>query len=188
MVGNKSGDRERGVQERILSTLLVEMDGFGIDINYKRENPAESNNRNPKDNNNCDTLKNKNSGVIVIGATNHPHLLDDALKRPGRFDKLIYIPPPDESERVEILKKVTKKMKIHDSINFQRIAELTEFYSGADLKNLCQESGLYALKSTNMTADSIHQSHFESVLNEFRPSLNQKLIDFYESFKNCRNS
>ncbi|KAK6625258.1 hypothetical protein RUM43_005552 [Polyplax serrata] len=173
VVGSKSGDRERGVQERILSTLLVEMDGVGLKVNTKKDVNPDGDRK---------TFQ-SSDGVIVIGATNHPQLLDDALKRPGRFDKLIYIPPPDVSERLKILTTLTSKMPLHDSVNLERLAEVTEFYSGADLKNLCQESGLHALTTTNMTAEEVHQSHFEHVISQFKPSLNEKIISFYESFQ-----
>lgn len=182
VVGSKSGDREQGVQERILSTLLIEMDGIGLKVNMQKDTSLSF-----LANECCEVektySKDQSDGVIIIGATNHPELLDPALKRPGRFDKLIYIPPPNKMERLQILEKLTEKMPLHESVNLKYLAELTEFYSGADLKNLCQECGLYVLNCTNMSANCIHQFHFEQVISKFKPSLNKELIKFYESFE-----
>ncbi|CAG8465126.1 3968_t:CDS:10 [Diversispora eburnea] len=115
--GNSNGFGGDSVQERVLSMLLNEMDGIEIVNN-----------------------------VLVVGATNRPDMLDDALLRPGRFDKLIYIPPPDLVARKEILKIHTSKIPLSDDVDLNVIAEQTEFYSGADLKNLCRESAMIALR------------------------------------------
>lgn len=124
-----------------------------------------------------------NSGIILIGATNRPELIDDALLRPGRFDKLIYVPCPNNYQRLDILKVVTKKIPLDKSVDLKRIAESAECYSGADVKNLCVEAGLHALTVDGMSAKTIRQEHFEYVLKTNRASFDVKSLEFYESFK-----
>lgn len=102
-------------REQTLNQLLIEMDGF----------------------------QNEN-GIIVIGATNRPDMLDGALLRPGRFDRQVYIELPDLSGRKEILDLYAKKIKISANVNLQDIARGTTGFSGADLENLLNEAALHA--------------------------------------------
>lgn len=83
-----------------------------------------------------------NVGVIVIAATNRPDMIDSALLRPGRFDKLLYVPAPNEKERLEILKSVTSSMPLDSSVDLQDLAKRTHLFSGADLSNLSKEVSL----------------------------------------------
>ena len=85
--------------------------------------------------------------VGIIGATNRPDILDEALLRPGRFDRTIEVPNPVKESRSKILKIHTAKMKIDDEIDFDTISELTEGLSGADLKAVCTEAGMFAIRS-----------------------------------------
>lgn len=85
--------------------------------------------------------------VGIIAATNRPDILDDALIRPGRFDRAIEVPLPDKEGRTKILEIHTQKMKIDDEIDFNSISELTEGFSGADLKAICTEAGMFAIRS-----------------------------------------
>ncbi len=85
--------------------------------------------------------------VGIIAATNRPDILDDALIRPGRFDRAIEVPLPDEEGRTKILEIHTKKMKIDEEIDFYSISELTEGFSGADLKAICTEAGMFAIRA-----------------------------------------
>lgn len=80
-----------------------------------------------------------NVGVIVIAATNRPDMIDSALLRPGRFDKLLYVPAPDAKERHEIFQSVTRCMPLDNSVEFSYLVEKTLLYSGADISNLCKE-------------------------------------------------
>ena len=82
-----------------------------------------------------------------IGATNRPDILDDALLRPGRFDRTIEVPNPSKAGRKHILEIHTKRMKIDDGIDFEKIGEITEGFSGADLKAVCTEAGMFAIRS-----------------------------------------
>ena len=85
--------------------------------------------------------------VGIIGATNRPDILDEALLRPGRFDRTIEVPNPVKESRQRILEIHTAKMKIDENIDFDTISELTEGLSGADLKAVCTEAGMFAIRS-----------------------------------------
>ena len=80
-----------------------------------------------------------NTGVVVVAATNRPDMLDDALLRPGRFDKLLYVPPPNAVGRLDILRVITARMPLSNCVDLEAVAHHTEFFSGADLSNLCRE-------------------------------------------------
>lgn len=84
--------------------------------------------------------------IGIIGATNRPDILDPALLRPGRFDRFIEVPAPNEDGRREILKIHTSKMALDDSVDLESIVELTEGISGADLKAVCTEAGMFAIR------------------------------------------
>jgi transitional endoplasmic reticulum ATPase len=116
---------DSGVTERIVNQLLAEMDGI-----EKLEN------------------------VVVIAATNRPDILDPALLRPGRFDRLIYVPPPDKGARVEILKVHTRSVPLAEDVSLEEIAEKTEGYTGADLEALVREATINAMRKAYSTCDS----------------------------------
>ncbi len=108
---------DREVQ-RTLMQLLAELDGFD-----------------PRGN------------IGIIGATNRPDILDDALLRPGRFDRTIEVPNPSKNGRKHILEIHTERMKLDDNIDFEKISEITEGLSGADLKAVCTEAGMFAIRN-----------------------------------------
>lgn len=85
--------------------------------------------------------------VGIIGATNRPDILDEALLRPGRFDRTIDVPNPVKESREKILRIHTSRMKIAENIDFDEISEITEGLSGADLKAVCTEAGMFAIRS-----------------------------------------
>jgi transitional endoplasmic reticulum ATPase len=113
----KSGETDSQVTERVVSQLLTEMDGL-------------------------EELK----GVVVLGATNRPDIIDEALLRPGRFDKLLRIPPPDKDGRIEILKIHTKKKPLAKDVDLVKLAELTEGYTGAELSAVANAASIAAIK------------------------------------------
>ena len=121
---------DREVQ-RTLMQLLAELDGFE-----------------PLDN------------VKIIAATNRPDILDEALLRPGRFDRIIIVPYPDFEARVEILKIHTRKMNLKD-VNLESIAKKTDGFSGADLKVICMEAGMFAIRDER---DYVTQEDFERAI------------------------
>lgn len=85
--------------------------------------------------------------VGIIGATNRPDILDEALLRPGRFDRTIDVPNPVKESRAKILQIHTSRMKLAENIDFDEISEITEGLSGADLKAVCTEAGMFAIRS-----------------------------------------
>lgn len=137
------------VGERLLSTLLTEMDGLELA-----------------------------TGIIVLAATNRPKAIDAALLRPGRFDMVLYVPPPDAQGRHEILRIHTRKMKLGEDVSLGEIAERTELFTGADLEGLCREAGMAALRA-DLSASSIHKAHFEAAIRSLRPSLTKAEVDEY---------
>ena len=120
--------------------------------------------------------------MIVVGATNRPDLLDPALLRPGRFDKILNVPPPNETSRAEILQIATSQTPLAPQIDLDRTAKLTSGYSGADLRNLCQEAVLKAMSEQGLEKiQRVEESEWEWVFQHFQPSLNQSLIQRYQS-------
>ncbi|HLI45752.1 MAG TPA: CDC48 family AAA ATPase [Geobacterales bacterium] len=150
---------DSGVTERMVNQLLTEMDGI-------------------------QTLKN----VVVIGATNRVDILDPALLRPGRFDLIVYVPPPDFASRLQILKIHTKKMPLANDVNLEEVAKKTEGYTGADLEALCKEAGMVAIRE-NPSPFQVSMRHFEEALKTVGPSLTSDDIKYYEEmYKNFRKS
>ncbi len=147
-----SGDTTM-VSERIISQLLTEMDGI-------------------------EPLKD----VLVIAATNRPDMLDPALLRPGRFDRIIYIPPPDRSARKKILEIHTRNMPIAEDVDLEYLAQITESYVGADLEALCREAAMFALRE-DLNATKVHWKHFEQALQRIHPSLTAEMVKWYEEIR-----
>lgn len=139
------------------------MDGIGLKVESKSQ---------------INTLDNT---ILVIAATNRPDMIDDALMRPGRFDKLIYVPAPSESARFDILKSITTKMPLDENINFEKYAHSTNNFSGADLFNLCNEAALNAL-SSDLSTCKIFSHNFDEAFSSIKPSLTENQIDFYNNF------
>ena len=141
---------EPRVVERMVNTLLSEMDGL-------------------------EELR----GVVVIGATNRPDLIDAALLRPGRFDEVVLVPPPDEKARLEILKVHTKNMALGDNVNLVDLSKKTEGYSGADIEALCRKAGVIALHE-NIKIEKVSKKHFEAALSKVNPSTTPRTKEYYE--------
>jgi 26S proteasome subunit P45 family len=118
--------------------------------------------------------------VVVIAATNRPDMIDPALLRPGRFDRQILVPPPDEKARLEILKVHTKKMPLK-GVDLKEIARLTEGFSGADLEALVREAAMNALRE-NIKAKEVHMKHFQDALKKITPSITKEVKLHYEKF------
>lgn len=120
--------------------------------------------------------------VIVIAATNRPDMVDSALLRPGRFDKLILIPAPDLETRKRIFEVHTKRVPIAKDIDLDKLAKATESYSGADIEAMVREAALNALRE-NKQAKIVEQKHFDKALKEVKPSLEPSVIKGYDKFK-----
>ncbi len=115
--------------------------------------------------------------VVVIAATNRPDMIDPALLRPGRFDRQILVPAPDEKARLDILKIHTKNMPLKD-VDLKKLAKNTEGYTGADLEALVREAGLNALRK-NIKSKIVTKREFSEALKKVKPSVNAKVIDYY---------
>jgi transitional endoplasmic reticulum ATPase len=146
----RGGLGEPAVTERVVNTILAEMDGL-------------------------EELQ----GVVVMAATNRPNLIDPALLRPGRFDELIYVPVPDAQGRRHILGIHTKAMPLGPDVDLGSIAERTSRFTGADLEDLTRRAGLLALREA-LDAQTITMSHFEQALRETRPSVTPEMEREYE--------
>jgi len=118
--------------------------------------------------------------VCVIAATNRPDIVDPALLRPGRFDRLILVPAPDEKARLQILKVHMKNMPLQN-VSLEELAAMTEGYSGADLEGVCREAGMRALREGTK---KITEEHFRQALKEIKPSITPEMIQEYD--KNIR--
>jgi transitional endoplasmic reticulum ATPase len=140
------------VSERVVAQLLAEMDGVKA-------------------------LEN----VVVIAATNRPDLVDPALLRPGRFDRIIYVPPPDFRARLEILLIHTKATPLAKDVDLEELARRTEGYSGADLELLVREATFLALRE-DINAKEVSMRHFEEALKKVRPSVTPDMLKFYETW------
>ncbi|HIP58259.1 MAG TPA: AAA family ATPase, partial [Archaeoglobus profundus] len=121
-------------------------------------------------------------GVVVIGATNRPDIIDPALLRPGRFDRLVYVRPPDKKSRLAIFKIHTRNMPLADDVNLEELAELTEGYVGADIEAVCREAVMLALRE-NINAEKVEMRHFLEALKKVKPSVNETMLSFYERFE-----
>ena len=117
--------------------------------------------------------------ISVIAATNRPDIMDPALLRPGRFERLILVPPPDEKARPEILKLYTQKMPLGKDVDLKKLAEKLEGYTGADIEALCREAGITALRE-DIKAKTVSQKHFDEALERVKPTIDPKVMDQFK--------
>jgi|RhiMetdeSRZDD1v2_1073273.scaffolds.fasta_scaffold00616_8 transitional endoplasmic reticulum ATPase len=146
------------VTERLISQLLTELDGLEILTN-----------------------------VIVIAATNRPDIIDPALLRPGRFDRLLYVPPPDRDSRLQIITIHTKRKPLAEDVILEQLADHTDGYTGADIASLSSAAVMLALREhvskykdpkeadNHIQELKIHMKHFEEAMKKIRPLSNQEL-------------
>jgi len=146
-----SYDGTSGVTSSIVNQILVEMDGLE-----------------------------DRKGVIVIASTNRPDLVDSALLRPGRFDRLLYVMAPDLESRKKILGVHTSNMPLANDVSLKHIAQITDGYSGADLENVCREAGMQAIREKMEDIDKIEYKHFEFALSKIKSTLPTEIIEKYE--------
>jgi len=156
----REGNSNNGT-ERVVNQLLTEMDGI-------------------------ETRKK----VYVIGATNRPDIIDSAMLRPGRLDKLIYVPLPDEKSRIEILKKSSKRTPLNKDVDLSKIGKDKRClgFSGADLNFLVREAALFCYREEKENENpSVKMKHFQLAFNTVKPSV--KNIESYEKMRiNFENS
>ncbi|MFH1376865.1 MAG: AAA family ATPase [Candidatus Woesearchaeota archaeon] len=120
--------------------------------------------------------------VIVIGATNRPDMVDPALLRPGRFDRIIMTPVPDQKGREEIFKVHTKRMPISKQVDIKKLAEQTNNYVGSDIEAVCREAGMLALRN-DIKAKEITAKDFKDALEKVKPSITDRDIKTYEEIE-----
>jgi transitional endoplasmic reticulum ATPase len=125
------------------------------------------------------------NNVFVIAATNRPDMIDPALLRPGRFDKQILIPVPDEKARLEIFKIHTRNMPLAKDVDLKELAKRTEGYSGADIEAVCREAALNALRR-DINVNEVTKEDFEKALEEIPPSVSKELNEIYEKIMKRR--
>ncbi len=118
---------------------------------------------------------------MVIAATNRPDILDPALIRPGRIDRILLVPPPDKKGRLEILKIFTKKMPLTNNLKLEELNQNTEGFTGADLESWCREAAMIALRE-NLRARKVSFEHFKEAKKECYPSITPEIIKWYEIF------
>ncbi|SMF63347.1 CDC48 family AAA ATPase [Allosphingosinicella indica] len=147
------GMGEPQVTERVVNTILAEMDGL-------------------------EELQ----SVVVIGATNRPNLVDPALLRPGRFDELVYVPVPDRAGRRRILSIHTAKMPLSSDVDLDDYAARTERFTGADLEDLVRRAGLFALRDS-LDVREVTDAHFEKALADTRASVTPEMETEYEKIR-----
>ncbi|XP_060579642.1 ATPase family gene 2 protein homolog B-like isoform X2 [Ruditapes philippinarum] len=184
IVGKRSESGHRGVQERILSTLLNEMDGIGVRLgegagSSSQQKTLEGQSPPVEADVKTGDKTVDNRSVLVVAATNRPDLIDDALMRPGRMDRIIYVQHPDIQARRDILQLYTKNMVLQNC-DLDVLAERTDMYTGADLESLCREAALFAL-TENIETCTVCAEHFEKALRSVPASLNIQLIEKYSS-------
>uniref|UniRef100_A0A0A9CJI1 AAA ATPase AAA+ lid domain-containing protein n=1 Tax=Arundo donax TaxID=35708 RepID=A0A0A9CJI1_ARUDO len=119
------------------------------------------------------------TGIIVLAATNRPNAIDAALLRPGRFDMVLCVPPPDVEGQYEIIRIHTRKMKLGDDVDLWKIAESTELFIGADLEGLCRETGMAALRED--LSCLIRNVHFQTARSSLNPSVTKAVVDEYSN-------
>jgi len=121
-------------------------------------------------------------GVVIIGATNRPDIIDPGLLRPGRFDRLILIPAPDKRSRLEIFKIHTKNMPLAKDVSLDDLAERCINYSGADIEGLCREAAMLSLRS-DIKAKEVKKSHFEQAMKNTHGGITEELLKYYARVK-----
>lgn len=141
---------DSGVGERLLSQLLTEMEDGGA------------------------------SRVIVIGISNRPDLIETSLLRPGRLDLILYVQPPDEKGRLEIIKILSRQMPLSGDVDLKEIAVSTKSYSGADLVAICREAAVHAMQNDSTKIGSVD---FAAALKLVKPSITKIVDEWYGTIK-----
>lgn len=146
------GFSDSGVSERVISQLLTEMDGM-VSL----------------------------EDVVIVAATNRPDMVDPAVLRPGRFDRLIYVPEPDEKSKLQIFKIYTKNMPLGKDVDLVQLAASAKNFSGADIDALCREAAMVALRK-DVNANQVTSSDFDEARKRVGPSVTPDMEKWYKSF------
>jgi len=151
----KNGDEGGGIGENILSQMLTEME------------------------------EGTTSRVVIIGITNRPDLIDSSMLRTGRLDLSVFVSPPDEKGRLEIIKILTDGMPLSEDVDLHEISVATQSYSGADLASLCREAAVEAMQNSSK---EISSKDFAAGLKRVRPSITKEVETWYEKIKEGASS
>ncbi|GAB7008830.1 CDC48 family AAA ATPase [Halorubrum trueperi] len=138
------------VSERVVNQLLTELDGLE-----------------------------EMGDVMVIGATNRPDMIDPALLRSGRFDRLVMIGQPDQEGREQILEIHTQNTPLAPDVSLREIAEITDGYVGSDLEGIAREAAIEALRDDD-AAEEVEMKHFRRAMESVRPTINEDILSYYE--------
>ena len=151
----KNGEEGSGIGENILSQMLTEME------------------------------EGTTSRVVIIGITNRPDLIDNSMLRTGRLDLNVFVSPPDEKGRLEIIKILTESMPLSKNVDLNEIAVATQNYSGADLASLCREAAVEAMQNNKI---EISSKDFAAGLKNIHPSITKEVEKWYEKIKEGASS
>jgi transitional endoplasmic reticulum ATPase len=147
---SRGGEVGSNVSERVVNQLLTELDGL-------------------------EDMKN----VMVIGATNRPDMIDPALIRSGRFDRLVMVGQPDVEGRERILGIHTDDTPLAADVSLREMAEITDGYVGSDLESIAREAAIHALRD-DTEAETVEMRHFRSALDSVRPTITDDILDYYD--------
>jgi transitional endoplasmic reticulum ATPase len=150
---SRSQDVGSNVSERVVNQLLTELDGL--------ENMED---------------------VMVIGATNRPDMIDPALIRSGRFDRLVMIGEPGVEGREQILKIHTEDVPLAPDVSLRELAEVTDGYVGSDLESIAREAAIEALREDH-EAEDVEMSHFRKAMDNIRPTVTEDIRDYFEQME-----
>lgn len=150
----KRSDSGENSSQRVVNQLLTEMDGME-----------------------------DRKGVFLMAASNRPDIIDPAVLRPGRLDKILYVGLPNKTDRIEIFRALTKngkKPELSEDVDFEEISSLTDGYTGADLSGLVRQASLQTLKESiegdQISEDlKVHRSHFVEVIKKLKPSVSSQV-------------
>ncbi len=145
---------DSNVTERVVNQLLTEMDGLQ-----------------------------ELADVVIIGASNRPDIIDTALLRPGRFDRIILVPVPDRETRRKIFSVHLAGMKLDRDVDMEALVDRTEGYVGADIEAVCREAAIMALRE-NIKAKAVKMKFFEEALRKVRPSTTKEIEEAYKELEN----
>jgi SpoVK/Ycf46/Vps4 family AAA+-type ATPase len=151
--GAGAGGGGSGAEERLLSTLLTELDGIL-----------------------------PSAGVMLLCATNRAEVLDPALLRPGRLDVHLYVPPPDAAGRAAVLRIHTRGMALSPEVDLAELAVASDGYTGAELAGVCVEAAQVAVRARGPDVQRVEQADFEAALAAMPPSLTPQMLAAYAAF------
>jgi transitional endoplasmic reticulum ATPase len=150
---SRGGEMGSNVSERVVNQLLTELDGLE-----------------------------EMGDVMVVGATNRPDMIDPALIRSGRFDRLVMIGQPDVEGREQILKIHTRDTPLSADVSLREVAEMTDGYVGSDLESIGREAAIEALREDE-GAEEVSMRHFRAAMDNVRPTITDDILDYYEQMK-----